>query len=84
MTYPVTGPPPASPSDQWMVSADDVLVMDMSIGGPGEPAVYNEDLLSIRGGCSESYTSVNELRPTWQEYRVRIEASWGNAAVDQQ
>lgn len=50
MTYPVTGPPPASPSDQWMVSVDDVLVMDMSMGDPGEPAVSDADLWSIKGG----------------------------------
>lgn len=47
-TYPVTGPPPASPSVQWMVSADEVLVMDMSMGEPGEPAVSDAQLPSVR------------------------------------
>lgn len=37
--YPLTGAAPMSPSDQWMVSAEDVLVMDISIGDPGEPVV---------------------------------------------
>lgn len=37
MTYPVTGAPPTSPSDQWMLRAEDVLVMDISIGEPGVP-----------------------------------------------
>lgn len=54
MTYPVTGPPPASPSDQWMVSADDVLVMDMSMGDPGEPAASDADSLSTKGGRSRT------------------------------
>lgn len=45
MTYPLTGAAPMSPSDQWMVSAEDVLVMDMSIGDPGEPEVSDTDLL---------------------------------------
>lgn len=41
MTYPVTGAAPVSPSDQWIVRAEDVLVMDISIGDPGEPAVLD-------------------------------------------
>lgn len=36
-TYPVTGAAPMSPSDQWMVSSEDVLEMDISMGDPGEP-----------------------------------------------
>lgn len=44
MTYPVTGAAPISPSDQWIVRAEDVLVMDISIGDPGEPAVLDTNL----------------------------------------
>lgn len=39
ITYPVTGAAPISPSVQWIASAEDVLVMDISIGDPGEPVV---------------------------------------------
>lgn len=43
--YPVTGAAPISPSDQWIVSADDVLVIDISTGDPGEPVVSDTHFL---------------------------------------
>lgn len=43
--YPVTGAAPISPSDQWIVSADDVLVIDNSTGDPGEPVVSDTHFL---------------------------------------
>ena len=49
MTYPVTGAAPISPSDQWIVRAEDVLVMDISMGDPGVPVVtHTYDMLSLR------------------------------------
>lgn len=45
--YPVTGAAPISPSDQWIVSAEDVLVMDISTGDPGEPVVSRHILVSV-------------------------------------
>lgn len=39
ITYPLTGAVPMSPSDQWIVSSEDVLEMVISMGDPGVPAV---------------------------------------------
>lgn len=52
MTNPVTGAAPVSPSVQWIVSSEDVLVMDISIGEPGEPSVTDtqrEHVLYLNG-----------------------------------
>lgn len=47
-----------SPSDQWMVSAEVVLVMDISIGEPGAPVVSRDTHVSpcqLGGLCVDVY-----------------------------
>lgn len=43
--YPVTEASPTSPSDHWIVRSEDVLVMDMSMGDPGEPVKGTHSVL---------------------------------------